>query len=344
MSAFPTCRPSELEDRPRQRDWLVERLWSEQAVGILGGEPKCGKTFLALDIAVAVASAAPCLRHFAVPRPGPVLLYAAEDAGHVVRQRLRAIAAAAEVAFESLDIAVIDTPVLRLDRAPDQAKLTATLAQAQPRLLILDPLVRLHGVDENAVGEIAPILAFLRGLQRRFGTAVLVVHHARKSGAERAGQALRGSGELFAWCDSMAYLRRRRKQILMSVEHRAAPAMESVEIALADGEHGPALRVKARPSDGAPATERDPESCILTLLEAAEHPLSQRQLRERARLRNTTVSTALEALCAAGAVQRCANGYSRKTGGSLLDQLSAPPPAGPPVSPADAPSEAPSAP
>ncbi len=94
-----------------------------------------------------------------MPRPG-VLLYAAEDAGHVVRQRLQGIAAAADVHFDDLDIAVIDTPVLRLDRKADQAKLAATVDQARPRILILDPLVRLHGVDENAVGEIAPILAY----------------------------------------------------------------------------------------------------------------------------------------------------------------------------------------
>ena len=67
MTAFPTRRPRELEDHPRQQDWLVDTLWGEQAVGILGGEPKCGKTFLALDIAV--ASAAPCLRRFPVGRP-----------------------------------------------------------------------------------------------------------------------------------------------------------------------------------------------------------------------------------------------------------------------------------
>ena len=40
------------------------------------------------------------------------------------------------------------------------------------------------------------ILGFLRDLQRRFETAVLLVHHARKSGATRPGQALRGSSEL----------------------------------------------------------------------------------------------------------------------------------------------------
>ena len=64
---------------------------------------------------------------------------------------------------------------------------------AEPRLLILDPFVRLHRIDENASGEVAPLLAYLRELQRRHGLAVLVVHHAKGAGRARAGQALRGS-------------------------------------------------------------------------------------------------------------------------------------------------------
>ena len=73
------ARPSLAKHAEEQR-WLVTSLWSEEAVGIIGGEPKCCKSFLALDLAVAVAAGTPCLRRFAVPRPGRVLLYAAEDA------------------------------------------------------------------------------------------------------------------------------------------------------------------------------------------------------------------------------------------------------------------------
>jgi RecA-family ATPase len=63
----------------------------------------------------------------------------------------------------------------------------------QPRLLVLDPFVRLHRIDENASGEVAPLLAYLRELQRRHGVAVVVVHHAKKgAGRIRAGQALAG--------------------------------------------------------------------------------------------------------------------------------------------------------
>src|SRR3974377_1721841 len=71
--------------------WLVTHLWSQDAVGIVGGEPKCCKSFLALDIAVAVAAGIPCLRRFAVPRPGRVLLYAAEGALHIVKRRFDGI-------------------------------------------------------------------------------------------------------------------------------------------------------------------------------------------------------------------------------------------------------------
>ena len=59
--------------------------------------------------------------------------------------------------------------------------------------------MRLRRVDENASGEVAPLLAYLRELQRRYALAVLVVHHAKKgAGSVRAGQALRGFSEFHA--------------------------------------------------------------------------------------------------------------------------------------------------
>jgi len=67
-----------------------------------------------LDLAVAVAAGVPCLRRFTVPRAGRVLLFAAEDALHIVRRRLEGISAAAGVALANLDIQVI-TAVERLD-------------------------------------------------------------------------------------------------------------------------------------------------------------------------------------------------------------------------------------
>ena len=77
-----------LPDRPRHQHWLVDTLWGREAVGIIGSEPKCGKSFLALDLAVAVASGVACLRRFDTDQAAPVVMFAAEDAGHIVRTRL----------------------------------------------------------------------------------------------------------------------------------------------------------------------------------------------------------------------------------------------------------------
>ena len=305
---FPTRAPVELEDRPREQQWLVDTLWGEQAVGIVGGEPKCGKSILAMDLAVAVAAGVPCLRHFTPARPGPVLMFAAEDAGHLVRERLHGIARAAGARFETLDIAVIDVPTLRLDHLDDRRRLQQTVQRIAPRLLILDPLVRLHGVDENAVADVAPILGFLRDIQRRFETAVLLVHHARKSGATRPGQALRGSSELHAWGDSNLYLRRRDRQTLMTIEHRAARGLDDIEIELSEDEGEPSFRLRQPPPAGtAPQTET-PERRILKALAEARTPLSQRQIRERAATRHKTVGAVLQRLAREGRIRHDAEG------------------------------------
>jgi RecA-family ATPase len=201
MNVLPYKRASEIPaESAGLTHWLVEGLWSDQAVGILGGEPKCCKSFLALDLAVSVASGVACLRRYPVRHPGRVLLFPAEDALGIVRRRLQGICAAAGVCFESLPLQVITAPVLRLDTAADRERLAKTVERLRPRLLILDPMIRLHRLDENDASQIAVLLSYLRELQRRFQVAVVLVHHARKdSNGSRPGQALRGSSELHGW-------------------------------------------------------------------------------------------------------------------------------------------------
>jgi hypothetical protein len=314
MTALPVTRAAELAEVPAERRWLVEQLWGDEAVGIVGGEPKCCKSFLALDLAVAVASGAPCLRRFAVARTGRVLLFAAEDALHVVRHRLAGIAHAAGRELADLDIQVITVPTVRLDVERDREALTDTVAKLRPRLLVLDPFVRLHRIDENISGEVAPLLAYLRELQRRYRVAVVLVHHARKGGARmRAGQALRGSSEFHAWGDSNLYLRRHGEQLLLSVEHRAAASIASLPLQLDTAEGAVALTAidhenTANAATAAPAAVAVEER-ILERLEAASAPMTAKAIRECCQVRNTTLQSALAVLVADGRLRRDRSGY-----------------------------------
>jgi hypothetical protein len=308
--ALPVCRAAELGARAPEQRWLVEELWAERAVGIVGGEPKCCKSFLALDVAVAVASGRPCLRRYAVARPGPVLLFAAEDALHVVRERVAGICRAAEVDFDALPLHVITAPTVRLDLRRDQERLRSTVEALRPRLLVLDPFVRLHRVDENAAADVAPLLAYLRQIERELETAVLLVHHARKGAAHaRAGQALRGSSELHAWGDSNLYLRRRGDALLLGVEHRAAPAIEALAIELHANQDALALRIAEvpvqLPAPSTPTAHRRVEQALAD----GDGPLSRRELRETCRMRTATLSEVLADLVATGRVLKSDEGY-----------------------------------
>lgn len=309
MNTLPVQRASQLATTGPQTQWLVEGLWSDQAVGILGGEPKCCKSFLALDVAVSVASGGACLRQFPVGRTGKVLLFPAEDSLAVVRQRLEGIAAAAQVPFASLPVEVITAPSLRLDLAPDRQRLSNTVENQHPILLILDPLIRLHRVDENDASQIAALLSYLRQLQRQFHLAVIVVHHARKdSNSSRPGQALRGSSELHGWGDSNLYMRRRGSQLTLSTEHRAAPSQDHIPLQLIQSGPALALSVLKRPL-GQPSTEPTPVERVRQTLAQLPEPVPVQQLRKICGMRTAAVCAALQELSQLGEISRNSSGY-----------------------------------
>src|SRR5438093_11115253 len=118
---FPVVRPSDLRtSAASSAPWLIDQLWTASAVGIIGGAPKSLKTWMALEMAVSVASGSACLASFAVPSPGPVLLYAAEDSESALRFRLESLAQRHRLDLAYLNIRVITADSLRLYRTAAQ--------------------------------------------------------------------------------------------------------------------------------------------------------------------------------------------------------------------------------
>jgi hypothetical protein len=312
VKPLPVTKAHRIAEQDAEHRWLIESLWGRQAVGIIGGQPKCCKSFLALDMAVAVASGAPCLRRFAVRQSGRVLLYPAEDQLSDVRRRLEGICATAHQQLEQLQIDVITAERLWLDHEVDRRRLTLTVETHKPVLLILDPFIRLHRIDENAANEVAPLLTFLRQLQRRCQVAVALVHHAKKgAGAQRPGQALRGSSELHGWGDSNLYLARNKDRLSLAVEHRAAPSLTDIPLELT--ERGQALALSVAEQHQAPLAERSQRpSCaqrIETALKQQPQPMSTAQLRQACRMRAETVCRTLGEMADKGVVEKSKQGY-----------------------------------
>src|SRR5271170_6168080 len=316
--SLPVVRVGEIRSEESAERWLVEELWGASSVGVIGGAPKCAKTWLGLDMALSVATGTACLGKYAVPEPGPVLVYLAEDALLVVRERIEGMARHRGLDLAGVEIHVITAPVLRLDRDRDRTRLWETAKRLQPRLLLLDPLVRLHSVDENNAGEVAQLLAYFRSLQRQLDLSVLLVHHTRKSaaGGVAAGQGLRGSGDIHAFGDSNLYLRRSREHLVLSSEHRAAPAATSVYLELvATDEKTTHLEVVGELRDGPTkltmdGKQRSLEERVLDLLGQGV-TVTRAKLRDSLGVKNERLGEVLQSLERAGRLCRTPAGWQR---------------------------------
>jgi len=321
---LPVVRASDLESPIHRQSWLIERLWTHQAVGVIGGSPKSGKTWLALEMAVSVASGSPCFDTFAVFSPGPVLLYAAEDSSAALRSRVETLARVHNVDFKQLDVHIITVDTLRLDRAEHQDRLESTMHVYKPALLVIDPLVRVHAIDENVAGQVSALLGYLRSLQRKSGAAIALIHHLRKnvSPTGAAGNSLRGSGDLYAWLDSFLYLRMHQGQRTLSAEHRSAPAFGPVTLELAQSDLGTFLKLGSVNANPPEPPQNGLDCRIINLLSSTPEPLTIDALRSRLQVRNQRVVEALRILASEGRIVRNTRGFSLPQVNKTPDQIS----------------------
>jgi hypothetical protein len=209
-----------------------------------------------------------------------------------------------------VQIYVITAPVLRLDRDRDRTRLLETARRLRPRLLVLDPLVRLHGIDENSASEVAALLAYFRSLQRLLDVSVILVHHTRKNatGGVAAGSGLRGSSDIHAFGDSNLYLRHVKERLVFATEHRAAPASPPIHLALVTTNPETIhLEVIAQHQDGEPGGLKEK---VLDVLGGGV-VLTRARLRDRLAVKNERLGEVLESLEHSGRLRRTAAGWQR---------------------------------
>jgi len=300
---LPVSRANDLDIRHPEKAWLIESMWAYGAVGIIGGPPKCCKSWLGLDMALSVASGSPCLDRFAVQRPGPALIFLAEDALPAIRARIEALCTHRQIPIESLDLYVITASSLRLDLTQDQKRLKATVEAFKPRLLLLDPLVRLHRLDENSAADISNLLGFIREMQRSYDTAIVLVHHLSKRHYAQPGQALRGSSDLHAFGDCNAYLVRRNDHILLTLEHRAAKPPDPIALELLSQPDGSAAHLEIASPDNI-TTDLSLNEQILDLLRHADKPMTRTTIRKHLKCNNQRLGKILLELNKQGLILR----------------------------------------
>ena len=196
----------ELLAQPDTFSWLVRGLLASPTYGQIAGEMKSLKSYVAMFMAVGVASGAPILGHFHVPEPRPVVAYVGEGGRLPWTRRLRRICEAMGVDPSALDLHP------RFDVAPIadgrfQDTLATDLTGLRPGLVLLDPFYAFHGADTDArnLHQEGALLSSLSGACMNAEASLMVVNHMNQtgtgSGLKRITMA--GSGE---WVDSWMLL------------------------------------------------------------------------------------------------------------------------------------------
>ena len=237
---------SELITTAEDPEFLVERVLPVGGALLIASAPGKGKTFLALDLAIAVALGRPWLDHLGTQK-GPVLVIDEENARPLLKDRMQKLMIA-EGVEEIPDLRFLAQNCINLSDQSHVALMTELIEQLSPSLIILDSLVRFHRSNENDAMEMARLFAILKRWMNDFRCAFAICHHSRKPGASGndASHSFRGSSEIQAFADSHLDLSEVKgedgRKRLEHPKSRWSESMDSFEVEIVDVDGGVRVR------------------------------------------------------------------------------------------------------
>jgi hypothetical protein len=266
-SQFPLVGVQSLSEIVKQA-WLIRGViprFDDGAAGYLFGPPKARKSLVLADAALSVTTATPFMGHFEVEHTGAAVGFFAEDPQAETARRIHRLARARRVEVPS-NLYLIDVPQLSLDDPRHQERLLATLRQVPDLAFVwLDPMVRLHRINDNHAEELGPIHTFLRTLSRELkGCVIALAHHTNKLGDSRGSTDYGAFGDFNLYTNTPDSITTQ----VIRLENRGGPPGRPFSFVVEDGysDDGPTLKLvpstlalaadRAERDDAAAATVR----------------------------------------------------------------------------------------
>ncbi len=321
----------DLDKRP-DPEWLVDDIVQTESSLILFGDPGIGKTFIALDIALCIATGTPWHGH--PVRRGPVLYLTPEGLAGL---KLRVAAWEAQHGVRANDFFVIpDGP--QLVEKDDRSRLLQAITSlgGAPALIVIDTLARhFVGGDENNAKDMGKFVAAAEHVRKQFGCASMMVHHTAKGRDD-----LRGSGSLSGSAETVILAKGKGKGLieLSCVKQKESKEFDPMSFQLgyvklprARGEAGSCIIIKASTASpdlltlksqgvvwppGKTTKNEEHQQSILRAfksLPTTSLPLQKSQLEAAASVPDGSFNRAAEALIARGLLEKVQHGLYRLT-------------------------------
>ena len=189
--------------RFRTKEYAVEGLLSP-GLAVLAGSPKVGKSWLVLQLCMAVASGTPFLGMKV--RQGTALYLALEDTHQRLQKRMLKMA---DDFPESLYFAVSCSSI-----GDDLTDELGCFMYDHPdtRLIVIDTFQKIRGeVSQMSYANDYSEVSWLKRLADRMNTCILLVHHTRKLGDSDAFNEINGTNGIAGSADTLMVLKKEKR-------------------------------------------------------------------------------------------------------------------------------------
>lgn len=279
--------------------YVVPGLVAE-GLTILAARPKLGKSWMGLDLSIAISYGGFALGNIAVEQ-GDVLYCALEDNERRLQKRMRTMLRTAGWPKRL----TIWHEMPRLDEGGIEALEAWIKSVPKGRLVILDTWAKVRGArsarDTTYEGDYAA-LAALHKLASDYGIAIVVIHHTRKAESDEAIDSISGTLGLAGAADAVIVITRTPKGTTLYATGRD---IEEQEIAVEFEKDLCRWKILG---DAAEVQRSAQRRAILEALADAGEPMGPRDIADATGNTETNVKFLLRRMVADGEIVKVARG------------------------------------
>jgi hypothetical protein len=189
------------------KEWLIENLINASSLNFLAGEEGCGKSLLAMNLALSVAVGADSWLSYSIAKYGKVLYLNNEMAFDDFARRLQAQCQSLPAPGDIRNL-VVPKHVPPIRECWDT--LNKACEELHPALVVIDCLYLSHDEDENDSSAMKALMRKALSLRDAFHLAVILVHHTKKGSRYTTmhNDQMRGSSVFGGSADTTIQIRR----------------------------------------------------------------------------------------------------------------------------------------